>query len=382
MMRTPVKTIAIFSAFFLLLLFLIIKLCINQHIYSYDASADYLYDFNGEESNRQSLSLANNNIPFNCAKITNQSAFLRLKIKTTLLGRIFQPSITLNNGHTEILTHLEPNANGYRYINISSFSNSECQGLTVKLSRATLADNLAEVVSFNNDDLSTKKILIISPHPDDAEIAAYGLYSSHRNVTIVTVTAGEAGSFKYNEIYPDLKKNYLKTGQLRTWNSLTIPLLAGITSDKLVNLGYFDSTLSKMYKDKQSIVEGKYTKTTDITTFRKQNNSMLAQGLSGESNWTSYVKNLEYILHNVNPDIIITPHPQLDFHPDHKFSSIGLFEAIKNLGIHTGEIYFYTNHLTQSDYYPFGEIGESVTLPPSVGARLKFRRIFSHPISE
>src|SRR2546422_867970 len=42
---------------------------------------------------------------------------------------------------------------------------------------------------------SEDRVLVIAPHPDDAELAAFGLYADTR-ATIVTVTAGD-GSARY-----------------------------------------------------------------------------------------------------------------------------------------------------------------------------------------
>ncbi|TDA89239.1 PIG-L family deacetylase, partial [Halomonas marinisediminis] len=96
--------------------------------------------------------------------------------------------------------------------------------------------------------LKGKRILILSPHPDDAEIAAYGLYASYpENTYVVTVTAGDAGEFKYDEIYQDSLTHYLQKGKIRTWNSLTVPMLGGVKSENIINLGYFNEALPTMY---------------------------------------------------------------------------------------------------------------------------------------
>ena len=40
------------------------------------------------------------------------------------------------------------------------------------------------------------KNLVLAPHADDAELAAYGLYEKYAaNAMVVTVTASEAGAF-------------------------------------------------------------------------------------------------------------------------------------------------------------------------------------------
>ena len=179
---------------------------------------------------------------------------------------------------------------------------------------------------------------------DDAEIAAFGLYSDNKETYIITVTAGDAGDYQYNEIYKDKVQHYLKKGELRTWNSITVPMLAGIPPEQSINLGFFDGTLERMFSNKSQPVNGLYTNTLDINTYRKMNVSSLSAGLSGESSWNSLVENLTYLLEEIKPDIIVAPYPALDSHPDHKFSSIALFEAIKISNKIDGHLYLYSNH--------------------------------------
>ena len=50
----------------------------------------------------------------------------------------------------------------------------------------------------NGLDLS-RTMLVLAPHPDDAEIAAFGVYAN-RNATIVTITTGNAGPRSYEAV--------------------------------------------------------------------------------------------------------------------------------------------------------------------------------------
>jgi len=120
-----------------------------------------------------------------------------------------------------------------------------------------------------------------------------------------------------------------------------------------------------MYENPTKIVKSTHTHSADINQFRKQNISDLADKISGESNWESLVNNLEFIINKIQPDIIVTPHPEIDSHPDHKFTSIALFEALKNSKQQTGDLFLYTNHHTLSKYYPYGKATNAMTLPPN-----------------
>jgi hypothetical protein len=47
-------------------------------------------------------------------------------------------------------------------------------------------------------DLS-RTMLVIAPHPDDAEIAAFGVYA-HRHATVASVTTGNAGPRRHRPV--------------------------------------------------------------------------------------------------------------------------------------------------------------------------------------
>jgi hypothetical protein len=222
---------------------------------------------------------------------------------------------------------------------------------------------------------------VIAPHPDDAEIASYGLYSSNENSYIVTVTAGEAGLNKYDEIFDDEVHHFLKKGKLRTWNSLTVPQLGGIPHEQTLNLGYFDGTLAAMFEDPSTPISGLYTRTKDINTFRKQNVSSIVDGLNGGPDWNSLVGNLQYLLEVIKPDVIVTPHPAMDRHKDHKYSTVALIEAITKAGLQEGQLYLYTNHFVLNEYYPYGKTGAAMSLPPNFGHEWYFDSVYSHPLS-
>lgn len=405
----------------------------RMSIYPYDTTIDYNYDFNGTNAKFIDLYLKDGQFKLPLFKDTNYSVFLKIDISTTFMGQFFQPKIKLNVKKASIQEYFENGTNGCRYINLSpliseaffesdikknpaenysndkvmkeglnnreysavtlpeehSRINSKSNSIDVKMTgtRVKLKDQPIKLILFRNQEIKHSRILIIAPHPDDAEIAAFGLYSTHKNTYIVTVTAGDAGTYKYDEIYSNRKNHFLKKGKIRTWNSITVPLLVGISPEQVVNLGFFDGTLETMFKVNPSTVKALYTGISNINIFRQQNISSLSNILEGEANWDSLVNNLDNLLKKIKPDIIVTPYPALDKHPDHKYASIALFEAIKKADIKSGCLYLYTNHFVINEYYPYGKMGGVISLPPifslpsALGDRIYFRSIYSHLLS-
>jgi len=350
-------------------------------IYSYETDRSYEYSFDQNNAKIVSLSFKNGKVVVPGFDNSHQTAFLKVKVDTTLIGGYFQPCIKISGKESSFTQYLEHGAKGIRYLNISPLLSKTKSEIRLAGNHVAIDDQAVQLISFENQNMKKRKILVIAPHPDDAEIAAYGLYSSNRNSYVLTITAGDSGANKYNEIYKNRVKQYLQKGKLRTWNSITVPLLGGVSLERSINLGFFDATLKYMYHDKSAVVSGRRSHVSDISTFRKQNVSSLANGLSGRADWHSLVANIEYLLKEIKPDIIVTPYPALDRHSDHKLSTIALFDAIKKSGIKSGYLYLYTNHFVLNSFYPYGEMGGVVSLPPNFGSTIYFDSVYSHALT-
>ncbi len=353
----------------------------RSSIYPYDVTQNYMYDFAASNAVITQLEFSDGKLTLPGFEGSELSSFIKVNTSATFMGKYHEPSITLTSGQESFTQYFERGAKGVRYLNISPLVSPEGGEIAFEGKYISVEDQSVDLVVFKNRNISEARILVIAPHPDDAEIASYGLYSSNNNSYIVTVTAGEAGLHKYDEIFEDEVTHYLKKGKMRTWNSLTVPLLGGIPQEQIINLGFFDGTLATMYQDKSTPVSGLFTRTKDINTFRQQNVSSIVAGLGGGSDWESLVGVFQHLLEVIEPDVIVTPHPALDRHKDHKFSSVALFEAIKRTGLQEGQLYLYTNHFVLNEYYPYGKSGGAVSLPPNFGEEPYFESIYSHHLS-
>ena len=374
----------IVSFFFIVMLFLSVwgVLEIKSSIYPYATDVDYQYDFiNNSRFSQYEAELIEGSINLGAKDYSDHTVFINLTVNSGYLGKYFQPSITLRTLNGSVVQYLEHGAEGIRYINISSLPLNKNTKVDLSSNLLSIENQKVNIISFKNDDLNKQKVLVISPHPDDAEIAAFGLYSSNANTHIVTITAGDAGDYAYKNLYPDIKEHYLKVGELRTWNSIAVPLLGGIPPNQSINLGFFNGKLKEMYENQGEPVSGAYTGVFDINTFRKQDVSNLSLGLTGDSSWSSLVTNLVYLLKEIKPDVIVTPYPALDSHSDHKYTTIALLEAIKQSKLETGSLYLYTNHFYLNEYFPYGKSRGGVSLPPNFSDSLYFERIYSHGLS-
>jgi len=86
-------------------------------------------------------------------------------------------------------------------------------------------------------------------------------------------------------------------------------------------------------------------------------------------------------MREIQPDVIVMPHPLLDDHPDHAFTTLAACEALATAHLDRGQLLLYVNHSPRSSLYPFGQNDGAVPPPPHFGEPVPFRTIFSEPLS-
>ena len=104
------------------------------------------------------------------------------------------PYVDVSVGSMRVRQHLDPGAHGLRWLNLTGLRGSLVPGalLEMRASGIQFQSGDATLRLFDSGPPLDGRILVLAPHPDDAEIAAFGLYAD-RNATIVTVTSGNAG---------------------------------------------------------------------------------------------------------------------------------------------------------------------------------------------
>ena len=288
-----------------------------------------------------------------------------------------EPWVEVSAGTTAVRQYLDPHAAGTRWLNLSALHDQlrASAALSVRVHDLRLAAEGATLQLFDNSLDLHGTILVIAPHPDDAEIAAFGLYAD-RKATIVTLTSGNAGDMNYRTLISDPAAHYLMKGYLRAVDSVTVPWQGGIPPERTYNLGYFDGRLDSMYKTPHQVVPEVYGPNTDVAPYRRADLGTLLPRGSRQNSWSNLVADLTTILHKVHPDIIVMPDPRLDHHADHQFAAVAVIEAMTRW---RGAVRFllYTNH-AGGDEYPYGPAGTVESLPPAP-AVLSMQRVYSHP---
>jgi hypothetical protein len=287
------------------------------------------------------------------------------------------PYVEVSVGDFRIQQYLDTNAVGVRWLNLSGLREHLAGGaeVIIRTHSVMLDAESATLRLFDNHLDLQQRILVIAPHPDDAEIAAFGLYAD-RQASVVTITAGNAGDMNYRASVSDPAQHYALKGYLRAFDSVTIPWQGNIPPERTANLGYFDGRLDAMYLAPKETFPEVYGANTDVSPYRRANLSKLVSSAARGNSWQHLVEDLVEVLRKVNPQIVVMPDPRLDTHPDHEFTGVALVQAIEQW---QGNPIFllYTNH-ADNDHYPYGPAGTVMSLPPGE-RKISVQKIYSHP---
>jgi LmbE family N-acetylglucosaminyl deacetylase len=275
--------------------------------------------------------------------------------------------------------YFEPGERGLRWLNLTPYRErlAAGAGLEIRGRGMSAAPGTARLRLFRNALELRRPILVLAPHPDDAEIAAFGVYAG-RDATVVTVTVGNAGNMNYEAVVSEPAAHYTFKGKLRLIDSITVPWQGGIPPARCFNLGYFDARLAEMHKSPRQAVPEMFSPNTDIGPYRRLNIATLLGKGPRASTWESLVADVQELLRKVKPATIVAPHPQLDTHLDHQFTTVALAEALARWRKPVA-LLLYTNHASENRYPP-GPADSVVSLPPPPG-EVVLDRIYSHALS-
>jgi LmbE family N-acetylglucosaminyl deacetylase len=354
---------------------------LRKGIYRYDVGKDQRYDFPPAHSSRIDGQLSKGTLHISAPAPAAGALWLELRICSTALGHWFEPRIEIQSAHRQWRQPFERGACGRRYIELSQIVRAGETSLRLTGHHVQIRDqpvvlhHLAPAA-----DLDHKRILVLGTHPDDAEIAAFGAYAD-RDSYVITITAGEAGEAGAFERFGAAGAHREK-GRIRAWNSLTVPMLGGLSIKRTANLGYFDGTLLAMRERPEIPVRSLHADAETLDVFGGSEDADLIESrVNRRATWANLVADFEYLVKKIQPDVLVAPYARLDAHPDHKMTTVALVEALKNLGWRHGSLLLYTNHLCSSDRYPFGDAGDLVSLPPGI-EDIFFDAIVSNPLDE
>jgi LmbE family N-acetylglucosaminyl deacetylase len=350
---------------------------VQRALEPFDPKADYAYDLTATGATVHPVILDERGFEWPPG-IGGDTGFLELDL---VEARRLEPAVALSQGAVEIEQVFEDGARGRRFFDVSPLLRAATAG-TVSLvgDGVRWRTGAARLYTFRNPSVAGLRVLVVAPHPDDAEIAAFGVYSS-ADADVVTVTSGDAGAQGFGVLFPEPGEHYRVKGWIRTWDSITVPFFGGVAPGRARNLGYYDATLGRLYGRRPHAVEPPLAALERPGFYRELNVDPVLKARPFAATWPSLVADLAAELERVQPRVVVAPHPLLDRHRDHQFASIALLEALESW---TGdvELWLYTNHAIENEAWPLGPRSALTGLPPWSGGDLFFSRIYSHALDD
>ncbi|MFV3371521.1 PIG-L deacetylase family protein [Pseudomonas sp. NY15435] len=338
-----------------------------DHLF-YSPRDDYRYDFPPGSIalpvslGRHGLHVANGALPEQ-----EETLVLEIEVKASLLGRWLDPQVLIEGVEPD-RQDFERGVSGKRYINLSGQGEALRSGhLRIRSRHCRLAQQ-GVLHAFDNPDYAQQRLLIIAPHSDDAELAAFGQYSRCPEAWIVTLTQGEIEAEHYERLGLGKAEAARLKGRLRTWDSIAAPLWGGVPAERCVQLGYYCLQLPAMAAEPSQAFGSRESGEVDIRSVRGLNPFALPADGDGAPTWLNLVADLTALIERIRPEVILTAHPELDPHADHVHATRATLEAIERSSWKPQTLLLYANHLHDNDRWPMGPADGGIALPPCIEA--------------
>lgn len=337
-----------------------------DHLF-YAPGEDYAYRF-GELSHQAPVVLRDGLLKADAALQGDETLVLEVRVKSGWLGRFLDPRVELHGAEFGDRQTFERGVDGLRFLNLTGLA-SALQAGTLRLrGRHCRLQGEPRLWITPRVELQRRRVMVIAPHADDAELAAYGLYSQADEAWVVTLTAGEIEAEHYQQMGLGKSEAARLKGRLRAWDSIAVPRWGGVPESRCVQLGYFCLQLPAMQAAPDQPAVSREADMADIRPFRQFNPFPLPADRDGAPTWHNLLADLRALLDMARPEVLVMPHPQLDPHPDHVCAQAAVLDALQGLAWQPQTLLCYANHLHDNDRWPMGDSGDGVALPPQLSA--------------
>jgi LmbE family N-acetylglucosaminyl deacetylase len=311
--------------------------------------------------------------------LLGRTVLLELQISTSLLGGLLDPFIEISRGGVTYRQYFERGAHGQRFVDVSPLFRSASAGpsdLPVHLAGTRIRWRPEGALrAFKAPRLTDATVLIVAPHPDDAEIAAFGVYATHRS-WIVTITAGERGGGAPG-LGMSAPESLLWAARLRVADSLAVPQLGKVRPERCVNLAYADGALESMYRQPAQSFRPVYEPSLPRSELRSLN-PLVEFRSDTQCTWNNLIDELAKVLELSKPDVVICPHPRLDKNLDHVFTTRAVELAIRKTAPPPPLFLLYAVHCAGAPTYPYGPAAALSGLPANGSDAWLSDSIYSH----
>ena len=307
---------------------------------------------------------------------STQTILLELRVRCGWRGHWSEPFIEVEHAGRRQRQYFERGARGQRYLNLTRMTGEKRIALS---GHGITWDAPAKLLTFARPNLANAPLLVLAPHPDDSEIAAFGLYSGS-NAWIVTITAGERSTTDVSAAGMERAAQAGWLARLRVRDSLYIPQLGGIPRERCVNLVYPDARLSAMREHPGRSFQLACEPGCTRASLRALNAAPEYQHADSDCRWPDLIADLRTLIDAQRPDVVVCPHPWLDSHIDHQATAAALAEALRSSCHRPALFLLYSAHAGKTSLFPFGEAHGCVSLPPGRCSEPIADSLYSHPL--
>ncbi len=335
-----------------------------DHLF-YSPGDDYQYTFPAENE-LAGVSLVGERLQVAATPTLQGDAtlVLGLTLKSSWLGRFFDPVVELGGSGVDDRQTFERGVSGLRYLNLSGMSEALNDGSLRIRGRHCRVQGPLRLWAFAHADARRQRVMVIAPHADDAELAAFGLYSQADDTWIVTLTAGEIEAEHYQQMGMSRTEAARLKGRLRAGDSIAVPRWGGVPEAQCVQLGYFCLQLPAMQAAPAQIIPSREADLSDTRLFRQFNSMPLPGDRDGAPTWNNLLADLRALLLQARPQVLVMPHATIDPHPDHICAQAAVMQALEGLEWQPQTVLGYANHLHDNDRWPMGNAHCGIALPP------------------
>lgn len=336
----------------------------------YNAGRGHRYDLKGRDVGGVQIRDGEIVVP----KLANGgTVVVAIHVEASSLGSIYDPCVEIwGQEHW-----MERGAHGTRFLNLSDVPAGR-HPVTENFCR--LPDQDCPAVHFPAAISGDDRLMVLAPHPDDAEIAAFGLTRSAAEMAmIVTVTPGD-NTLRYEPACGSHADASMLAARVRAFDASVAGLWSGVPVSRSVVLGYPDSKLSEMRKRSAvgaESIHGAFSSPADFRPLWLQRERDVK-----DAKWDELVADLRFLLERHETSVIAAPHPLLESHDDHVLSTLALCEALLQAPAIPAKLLLYVNHHILSEVYPFGEAGSAVDLPPLLESAPGCDQVYSHYLDQ
>lgn len=336
--------------------------------YSPQDNYEYVFPVGSEQPG---LRLEAGRLTLDAPLAADETLIVGVELKSAWLGRFLDPAVDLLGLETPDRQVFERGVTGRRYLNLTGAAEALAAGNVRLRGRFCRIKGQPTLWRLRQPDYRQQRVMVIAPHADDAELAAFSLYSQSAESWVVTLTAGEIEAEHYQQMgLPRAEAARLK-GRLRAWDSITVPRWAGVPEAQCVQLGYFCMQLQAMQAAPDQPMASREADLSDTRLFRQFNGFALPGDVDGAPTWHNLIADLRALLLKARPQVVVLPTPLLDPHADHICAHAAVLEALQGLEWQPDTLLGYANHLHDNDRWPMGDSGAGVALPPRFDAAVE-----------